>query len=62
VLIDGPSLDAPAAPLDDLLRIGLETAPGDPALVSALRSMSWREPEEDGERMAEEHLHPHGLD
>ena len=52
MLIDGPSLDAPAPPLDDLLRIGLEAAPEAPALVSAERSMSWRELEEESERLA----------
>jgi hypothetical protein len=41
VLIDGLPLDAPAAPLSDLLRVGLDAGPGEPALVSALRSMTW---------------------
>jgi len=52
MLIDGPPLDAPGPPLDDLLRIGLEAAPEAPALVSAERSMSWRELEAESERLA----------
>jgi len=52
VLIDGPPLDAPAPPLDDLLRIGLEAAPEEPALVSAERSMDWAELESEAERLA----------
>ena len=43
MLIDGAQLDAPAAPLNDLLRIGLEAAPDDVAIASAQRSLSWRE-------------------
>jgi hypothetical protein len=39
VLIDGLPLDAPAAPLSDLLRVGLDAAPQEPALVSATRSV-----------------------
>jgi acyl-CoA synthetase (AMP-forming)/AMP-acid ligase II len=93
VLIDGLPLEAPAAPLGDLPRVGLDAGPDEPALVSATRSMSWRELEEESERlaggyrslgleagddemplnptgkidrtglkrMAEDHLHPHGL-
>jgi long-chain acyl-CoA synthetase len=52
MLIDGLPLDAPGPPLDDLLRAGLETRPEEPAMVSAVRSMSWRELEEEGERLA----------
>src|SRR5215203_1842517 len=43
MLIDGGPLDAPAAPLHDLLRLGLASAAGDAALVSAEQQMSWRE-------------------
>jgi hypothetical protein len=43
VLIDGAQLDAPAAPLDDLLRTGLEADPDAVALVSSVRRLSWRE-------------------
>jgi len=52
VLIDGLPLEAPAAPLADLLRIGLDADPEAPALVSASRSMSWRELEDEAERLA----------
>jgi len=43
MLIDGLPLESPAAPLNDLLRVGLDAHPEEPALVSAVRSMSWRE-------------------
>jgi acyl-CoA synthetase (AMP-forming)/AMP-acid ligase II len=43
MLIDGAQLDAPAAPLDDLLRAGLEAAPDEVAIASAERSLSWHE-------------------
>ncbi|HEX3040546.1 MAG TPA: class I adenylate-forming enzyme family protein [Solirubrobacterales bacterium] len=52
MLIDGLPLEAPAAPLNDLLRIGLEAGAEEPALVSAERSMSWRELESEAERLA----------
>jgi long-chain acyl-CoA synthetase len=52
VLIDGLPLEAPAPPLNDLLRVGLDAAPEEPALVSAVRSMSWRELEAEAERLA----------
>jgi long-chain acyl-CoA synthetase len=52
VLIDGLPLEAPAPPLHDLLRVGLEADAEAPALVSALRSMSWRELESEAERLA----------
>jgi long-chain acyl-CoA synthetase len=46
MLIDGGALEAPAAPLDELLREGLAAAPDAAALVSAERQISWRELEE----------------
>ncbi|HET7454225.1 MAG TPA: long-chain fatty acid--CoA ligase [Solirubrobacterales bacterium] len=52
MLIDGLPLKAPAAPLGDLPRVGFDAAPEEPALVSATRSMSWRELEEESERLA----------
>jgi long-chain acyl-CoA synthetase len=52
VLIDGLPLEAPAAPLADLLRVGLDAEPEALALVSAHRSMSWRELEAEAERLA----------
>ncbi len=52
MLIDGVQLDAPAAPLDDLLRVGLERAPDEVAIVSALRQKTWAELEEAAARVA----------
>ncbi len=51
MLIDGQPLDSPSAPLDDLLRVGLAT-PDELALVSATRSLSWGEIEEESARLA----------
>ncbi|HET9154340.1 MAG TPA: class I adenylate-forming enzyme family protein [Solirubrobacterales bacterium] len=52
MLIDGLPLDAPAAPLSDLLRVGLDAGARKAALVSATRSTSWAELEEEAERLA----------
>ncbi|MDQ2629690.1 MAG: acyl--CoA ligase [Actinomycetota bacterium] len=52
MLIDGLPLDAPAPPLNDLLRVGLEAHPEETAMVSAVRAISWRELEEESERLA----------
>jgi long-chain acyl-CoA synthetase len=41
MLIDGAELDAPAAPLNDLLRPGLDAGSDAVAVVSAARSLSW---------------------
>jgi long-chain acyl-CoA synthetase len=43
MLLDGAKLDAPAEPLDDLLRAGLDRSPDEVAIVSAIRSFTWRE-------------------
>ena len=43
MLLEGAQLDAPAAPLNDLLRVGLDAAPDEVAIVSAVRALSWRE-------------------
>src|SRR5262245_60576878 len=43
MLIDGKPLDVPAPPLNDLLAAGLAASPDGAALVSAERSISWRE-------------------
>ncbi|HZN89256.1 MAG TPA: AMP-binding protein, partial [Thermoleophilaceae bacterium] len=43
MLIEGARLEAPAAPLNDLLKIGLEAAPDDVAILSAHRALTWRE-------------------
>jgi long-chain acyl-CoA synthetase len=50
--IDGTPLDRPAAPLNDLLRVGLDAAPDDAALVSATRSLTWHELDEESTRLA----------
>jgi long-chain acyl-CoA synthetase len=52
MLIDGAPLDAPAAPLHDLLWAGLEAAPDEVALVSAEGQMTWRQLEEASLRLA----------
>ena len=52
MLIDGLPLESPAPPLDNLLRAGLDAHPDEPALISAHRSMSWRELDEESERLA----------
>src|SRR5690349_3636348 len=56
MLIDGARLDAPAAPLDDLLRLGLERAPEEVAIVSSHRALSWRELERASSRLAAGYL------
>ena len=43
MLIDGAELDAPAAPLNDLLRPGIDAGADEIAVVSAQRSLSWAE-------------------
>jgi long-chain acyl-CoA synthetase len=43
MLLEGARLEAPAAPLNDLLRIGLDAAPDEVAICSAHRALSWRE-------------------
>jgi acyl-coenzyme A synthetase/AMP-(fatty) acid ligase len=52
MLIEGQQLDAPAAPLDDLLQVGLGSAPDEVAIVSSRRSLTWRELEAAGEALA----------
>lgn len=46
MLIDGALLEAPAAPLHELLAVGLAARPDEAALVSAERQVSWRELED----------------
>ncbi len=41
--LEGAPLASPAAPLNELLRAGLQAAPHETALVSVARSMSWLE-------------------
>ena len=43
MLLEGARLEAPAAPLTDLLRIGLEAVPDEVAITSAHRALSWHE-------------------
>jgi long-chain acyl-CoA synthetase len=43
MLLEGARLEAPAAPLNDLLQIGLDAVPDEVAIVSAYRALSWRE-------------------
>jgi long-chain acyl-CoA synthetase len=43
MLLEGARLEAPAAPLNDLLRIGLDAAADEVAIVSTHRALSWRE-------------------
>ncbi|HEX4304954.1 MAG TPA: class I adenylate-forming enzyme family protein [Solirubrobacterales bacterium] len=52
MLIDGAKLNAPAAPLSDLLRLGLDAKPDDVALLSNQRSLTWRELEDASSRLA----------
>lgn len=46
MLIDGTPLEAPAAPLHELLASGLAVGPDELALISAEERMSWRELEQ----------------
>lgn len=50
--IDGSTLERPAPPLNELLRGGLEARPDEVALVSAERSLTWRELEDESGRLA----------
>ncbi len=50
--IDGSTLEQPAPPLEELLRAGLAARPDEVALVSAERSLSWRELEAESARLA----------
>ena len=56
MLLEGAELAAPAAPLNDLLRIGLGAAPDDTALVSIARSLTWRELEDESAALAGAYL------
>lgn len=52
MLIDGAPLERPAPPLDELLRVGLETKPDEVAIASAVRSLTWRQLQEESDRLA----------
>src|ERR1700761_3247294 len=56
MLIDGAELAEPAAPLDDLLRVGLAAKPEEVALLSNKRSLTWRELEDASSRLAAGYL------
>jgi long-chain acyl-CoA synthetase len=56
MLIGGAPLASPAAPLRDLLRPGLDARPGEVALLSNRRSLTWRELEEASSRLASGYL------
>jgi acyl-CoA synthetase (AMP-forming)/AMP-acid ligase II len=43
MLIEGGRLDAPAAPLNDLLSVGLDAAPDEIAILSNRRALTWSE-------------------
>jgi long-chain acyl-CoA synthetase len=50
--INGTALERPAPPLNELLRDGLAARPDEVALVSAERSLSWRELDQESARLA----------
>jgi long-chain acyl-CoA synthetase len=50
--LQGPALASPAAPLNQLLRQGLDRDPGAIAMVSIVRSMTWRELEQESSALA----------
>ena len=52
MLLDGEQLDAPAPPLNDLLRLGLDAAPDEIAITSNRRALSWRDLEEASSALA----------
>ena len=56
MLIEGRQLDELAAPLDGLLRVGLESRPDQTAMVSAETEVSWRELEERSSGLARAYL------
>ncbi|MFT3864910.1 MAG: class I adenylate-forming enzyme family protein [Solirubrobacterales bacterium] len=56
MLIGGARLDSPAAPLGDLLRFGLATGPGEVALLSNRRALTWGGLEEASSRLAAGYL------
>jgi long-chain acyl-CoA synthetase len=50
--IEGPTLAAPAGPMHDVLRAGLEASPDAVAIASAERAMTWRELDAASSRLA----------
>ncbi len=56
MLIDGTSLEAPAAPLHELLASGLAAGPDELAMVSAEERLTWRQLEDASLRLAGAYL------
>ncbi|HEY2478786.1 MAG TPA: AMP-binding protein [Solirubrobacterales bacterium] len=56
MLIAGARLDAPAAHLSDLLRLGLDTKPEEVAILSNVRALTWSELEDASSRLASGYL------
>ena len=52
MLLQGAPLAAPAPPLNELLRHGLERGPDEIALISLVRSMTWRQLEDESLALA----------
>jgi acyl-CoA synthetase (AMP-forming)/AMP-acid ligase II len=52
MLLQGPALASPAAPLNDLLEAGLARAPDETAIGSIVRSMTWRELDRESSALA----------
>ena len=52
MLLQGPALESRAPPLNQLLAAGLERAPDEIAMVSIVRSMTWRELDRESSALA----------
>jgi long-chain acyl-CoA synthetase len=52
MLIEGSPLQRPVPPLEELLEAGLAARPDEPALVSAVRTLTWAELEAESDRLA----------
>jgi acyl-CoA synthetase (AMP-forming)/AMP-acid ligase II len=52
MLIEGDALERPAPPLEDLLTVGLAAGRDRTVLVSAVRSLTWAELEDESDRLA----------
>src|ERR1700733_6996900 len=55
--LQGPALASPAAPLNQLLRHGLDRHPDAIGMVSIVRSMTWRELENESSALASGYRH-----
>src|SRR6478672_3084120 len=56
MLLEGDPLAEPAAPLNFLLQVGIESNPDDVALVSVYRTVTWRELEHESAALARGYL------